>query len=143
MPYEFLEDVATADVAFIARGESIEDLFCAAADATMNVMVTDLSTIDRSLERSVNGEAEALDLLLVNWLQELIYYKDAQRLLLRAASVTIERGHKPLRLSGVLSGEPMNPQKHELNADVKAVTLHRLRVEQTPKGWEAFVILDI
>ena len=27
--------------------------------------------------------------------------------------------------------------------DVKAVTLHMFKVEQTPRGWEALIILDI
>ncbi|HOV88133.1 MAG TPA: archease, partial [Syntrophobacteraceae bacterium] len=39
MPFRYIEDIATADVAFEAWGETLEDLCVAAADATMNVMV--------------------------------------------------------------------------------------------------------
>ena len=45
MPYRYLEDIATADVAFEAWGDTLEEMFVAAADATMNVMVSDLDTI--------------------------------------------------------------------------------------------------
>jgi len=71
MPYEFIDDMAIADVAFIARGKSLEELLSAAADATMNVMVDDLASIARTVEQTIEAEAEAEDLLLVNFLQEL------------------------------------------------------------------------
>lgn len=143
MPYEFIEDQAIADVAFIARGLSLEELLRAAADATMNVMVDDLATIKRAVTKPVEAEAEAEDLLLVNFLQELIYYKDAEQLLLRPEEIAITRRDHRLAVRARCSGEKLDPAKHELKVDVKAVTLHRLKVEQTTTGWEAFVILDI
>jgi len=143
MPYRYLEDVATADVAFEAWGASLEELFTAAADATMNVMVEDLATIEKKEERSFQVEDEAVDMLLFKFLQELIFYKDAQLLLLRIQSVTIDRQNAHLSLTATSYGEQLNPEKHSLNVDVKAVTLHRFRVEQTDRGWEASVILDI
>ena len=45
MPYHYLDDVAIADIAFEAYGESKEEMFIAASDALMNVMVEDLVTI--------------------------------------------------------------------------------------------------
>ncbi len=77
MPYCYLEDIATADVAFEALGETLEEAFSAAADATMNVMVQDLETIADRERRPIRVEAEAPDMLLFELLQELIYYKDA------------------------------------------------------------------
>ena len=52
MPYSYLEDVATADVAFEASGGTLEAMFAAASDATMNVMVRDLSCIADAERRS-------------------------------------------------------------------------------------------
>ncbi len=83
MPYRYLEDIATADVAFEAWGDTLEEMFVAAADATMNVMVSDLDTIARVEYRTLQATAEELDMLLFELLQELIFYKDAERLLLR------------------------------------------------------------
>jgi SHS2 domain-containing protein len=48
-----------------------------------------------------------------------------------------------LVLEAEARGEPLDPARHRLLADVKAVTLHRLRVERTVRGWEASVVLDI
>ncbi len=143
MPYRYLEDIAVADVAFEAWGATLEEMFAASADAVMNVMVEDLATIDgrHSLEISVE-HAEA-DLLLFNFLNELIFYKDARRLLLRVATITIDRRDDLFSLRALLSGEEIDPTRHLLNVDVKAVTLHLFRVEETHRGWEATVILDI
>jgi len=43
----------------------------------------------------------------------------------------------------VLEGEAIEPQKHRLIVDVKAVTMHLFRVTKTTQGWEAVVVLDI
>ncbi|NTU48413.1 MAG: archease, partial [Syntrophobacteraceae bacterium] len=45
MPYEFLDDIATADVAFQAWGKTLEEMFVSACEATINVMVSDLASI--------------------------------------------------------------------------------------------------
>ena len=143
MPYKYLEDVAIADVAFEAWGATLEELFEAAADATVNLMVADLSTITSHEQRTIELEDESLDLLLFNFLQELIFYKDAQKLLLRVGEIQIERTNGSFKLRAEAHGEELNPAKHELGVDVKAVTLHRFQVQETPEGWQANVILDV
>jgi SHS2 domain-containing protein len=145
MPFDFIDDIATADVAFQAWGDTIEEMFVAAAEATMNVMVADLDTIDESEHKPLraDGNANAVDLLLFDLLQELIFYKDAEQLLLRVRKVQIKRDGDRLALEADAYGEVLDPEKHDLVVDVKAVTLHRFKVEKTPRGWEATVILDI
>ena len=143
MPYRYRDDIALADVAFEAWGTSVEEVFIAAADATMNVMVEDLGTIGRSLELTIELEHDQLDLLLFSFLNELIFLKDARQLLLRVKSLSINKEDEKSILKGVVYGEGIDPQKHPLSVDVKAVTLHRFSLRQTDRGWEAFVILDI
>lgn len=143
MPYKYLEEIAIADVAFEAWGSTLEELFKAAADATMNVMVADLNTITDREKRSIELEERDLDLLLFNFLQELIYYKDAQKLLLRVDNIHIEKTQTGFKLQAQAFGEELNPEKHDLRVDVKAVTLHQFQVKKTSEGWRAQVILDI
>lgn len=143
MPYQFLEDVATADIAFEAWGDTLEALFSAAADATMNVMVEDLDSIRREETRELTVENDAVDMLLFDFLQELIYYKDAEKLMLRVPKVRIEERDSLYKLQAAAEGEQLDLDRHHTRVDVKAVTLHRFRVEKTDRGWEASVILDI
>ena len=144
MSYRYLEDIATADVAFEARGKTMEDMFVAAAEASMNVMVDELNSIEAGEHRRISLRSETVDMLLFDFIQELIYYKDADQLLLRVSQIFIEPEDAGFRLQADLCGEVLDPVKHALNVDVKAVTLHRFSVEQTPtNGWKATVILDI
>jgi SHS2 domain-containing protein len=81
--------------------------------------------------------------LLLQFLQELVYYKDAERLLLRVQEVGIRREGTGFVLRARAGGEPINPDTHALGADVKGVTLYRLQVVRTANGWDATVILDV
>ena len=143
MSYEFLEDIAIADIAFRAWGEDIQELFKAAGDATINTMIDNLDSIEPKQTRTFSLENDALDLLLFNFLQEFIYYKDTEQLLLRAQQVQIELKNALYHLNAVTQGENLAPNRHHQRVDVKAVTLHRFQLEKVENGWTAIVILDI
>ncbi len=143
MPFEFLEEMATADIAFSAWGKDLEETFISAADATLNVMVEELDSIQPLERREINLQNEALDLLLFNLLQELIYYKDSEKLMLRIHRVRIQGAVGNHLLEAIGVGERLDPNRHRLRVDVKAVTLHQFSLEKTDQGWKAQVILDI
>ncbi len=143
MPYRYLEDIATADVAFEASGRDLARLFIDAADALTNVMVSDLGTIEERREIRFTVEHEELDLLLFNFLQELVFLKDAQKLLLRVSTVLIEKEDSRFTARVTASGEELDPEKHDLIVDVKAVTLYRYALRREDEGWVATVVLDI
>jgi SHS2 domain-containing protein len=141
--YRYLEEIATADVAFEARGATREETFLAAADATLNTMVEDIGTVAPRERRVFSLAADSLDLLLFELLQELVYRKDAEQLLLRIRDLRIEEAGSGYRLHAEAIGETIDSGRHPLLADVKAVTVHRLVVERTPDGWRAVVVLDV
>jgi SHS2 domain-containing protein len=99
--------------------------------------------VERREKRGIQVRAKALDLLLFNFLQEVIYYKDAEMLLLAQFRLKIEKKDKEYELTGDAYGEVLDPLRHEQLVDVKAVTLHGFQVVQSQKGWKAFAILDI
>lgn len=143
MPYRYLDDIATADVAFEATGKDLEEVFASAAEATAHVMVEEPERILRKQKVSVRLSNEEADMLLFDFLGELVYYKDARRLLLLVEEIRITKKDSGYSLDAVLSGEEFDPARHPLGADVKAVTLHRFSLEQTDNGWKATAILDI
>ncbi len=143
MAYHYLEDFAIADIAFEATGKDLEELFSSAADATMNVMIEDLDTIKGREGREIELKSGEPDMLLFDLLQEVIYYKDAEQLLLRIKDMTITERAGSYLLRAVGIGERLDPKRHEQRADVKAVTLHHFKVEKTGELWKALVILDV
>jgi SHS2 domain-containing protein len=143
MPYEYLDGIAVADVAFRASGKTLEEVFEAAVDATTGAMVENLSDVGAAVRKRVRLSDSSLDLLLYQLLQEIVFYKDAERLLLRAGSLSFgEKGGAHV-LDALLVGERIDEEKHRLIVDVKAVTLHRLSLRETGAGWEATVVLDV
>ncbi len=143
MPYHYLEEIGTADIAFEATGRDLPELFTAAADATMNVMIDNLEAIEPREPRRIELKNDAIDMLLFDFLQELIYFKDADRLLLRIREVQIDEKDDAYSLNATAAGESLDPARHQQRADVKAVTLHDFRVEKSDDGWKASVLLDI
>jgi SHS2 domain-containing protein len=143
MPYHYLEDIGTADIAFEASGRDLAELFSDAADATMNVMIDNLNAIEPRETRHIELSSNEIDMLLFDFLQELIYFKDAQRLLLRVRDARIEQRDGNYFLKAETAGESLDAARHHQRADVKAVTLHGFSVEKEDDGWKARVLLDI
>jgi len=143
MPYKFLEEIGIADIAFEAVGRDLPELFRDAADATMNVMIDNLDAIEPRETRNIELSNEKIDMLLFDFLQELIYFKDAERLLLRTREVRIDERDQKWFLKAEAAGEPLDAARHHQRADVKAVTLHDFSVEKEDGGWKARVLLDI
>lgn len=106
-------------------------------------MVEDLTTIRDRVRIPLQLENDALDLLLFDFLNEFVYLKDAKGLLMRVDAIQIGRQDSRFTLGGELYGEKLDPHRHPLRGDVKAVTLHRFDLRQTDDGWEATVVLDI
>ena len=141
--YKYLEEIGTADIAFEAIGRDLPELFRAAADATMNVMIDNLDAIKSRETRNIELSNDTIDMLLFDFLQELIFLKDAERLLLRVHNVQLEEKEEKYFLQAQAAGEPLDATRHRQRADVKAVTLHDFSVEKEDRGWRAKVLLDI
>jgi len=143
LPYEYLEDVATADIAFRAWAPDLAGTFTAAADATANVMIDDLATIRPTIRWPLHLENDSLEMLLFDFLNEIVYLKDAERLVVRIPEVEITPGPAGHVLVATAVGETLDPARHATRVDVKAVTLYRFELRQLDSGWEATVILDV
>src|SRR5437667_160833 len=143
MPYDYLEEVGTADIAFEATGRDLPELFNDAADATMNVMIENLKAIEPLETRRIELSNDKIDMLLFDFLQELIYFKDAERLLLRVRDARIDEKAEKYFLKTEAAGEILDPARHRQRAYVKAATLPGFSVEGENGGWKARVLLDI
>jgi SHS2 domain-containing protein len=144
MPFAYRGDIAHSDVAFDAWGKTLEELFRGAADATLQVMIEDPSAL-RPIERiEVALTLESEEMLLFDFLNELIFYKDARRLLLRPEHLSFQCVAEGVcSLKATLLGEVIDPSRHRLDTDVKAVTMLRFKVVRVADGWHATVVLDV
>jgi len=144
--YEFREDIVPADAAVEVWGESLEDLFATSARALCGLM-SDPASLAANVSREVEVAADALDLLLVDFLTELLVCKDRDCALFPVAEVRIERdpGGEAgrWRLEAMLQGGIVDPETTRRGIDVKAVTLHGLAVERDGEGWHGRFVVDL
>ena len=143
MGYRFLEDLSIADVVFETTGKNLNELFGYASDALVNTLIKNVKDIRPKISKSFEVNEKSLDLLLIAYLNKLIFYKDAEQLIFREAIVRVERSSGGWKAICEMRGEKLDPKRHEMSVDVKAATMHMLKLEKDKTGWAARVVLDI
>jgi SHS2 domain-containing protein len=140
--FRFLDDIALADIAFEAEGDSAEELFRGATAALCEALA-DPATVGTSWERSVERADPDLSALLFDWLSEIVYWKDAAGVVFHESPLTLAREKASWMLRTHLVGAPVDRQTQELRNDVKGVTKHLYEVKQDGNRWKARVVLDV
>lgn len=128
-----------ADIGVRGRGDSLETAFEQAALAVTGVVVDTHSVVP---ERPVAVECEAPDheLLLVDWLNALIFEMATRKMLFSRFEVHISGE----RLEGRLWGEAIQLERHRPAVEVKGATYTELRVGQESDGrWFAQCVVDV
>lgn len=138
---QFHEDIAIADTAFSVKGHDLNKLFENAAIALTSTM-SDITKIKSKEQDSFELENSELDMLLFDFLQELLFLKDTKGRLYSKYKIQISEGNT-FKLSATLSGEQIDPEKHKISIDIKAVTMHMFEVHKTQDGYEARVVVDV
>jgi len=129
----------TADIGLRIRAESLDELFAEAGRALFSVIVANFDAVEPVQELALRIEGSRRDDLLFDWLAELLYTFDTRRLLLSDFRVRVNENG----MDATARGEPFDPDRHELDMEVKAITYHGLKVEQDGDGWLAEVIVDL
>lgn len=143
MAFRILEDVALADVALEIRASTLEELFSESARAVQSVQF-DLETIEGSIVKELKlANYSDLKELLYSFLCEVIFYKDAESLAIRDFQVEIQEVNGSFNLVAKLYGERIDPAKHTLLADIKAITRHLFELKKEDTEWKAVVVVDV
>lgn len=138
--FEFL-DFATADIAFKAYGKTLGEAFGNAALAMFDVMF-DTSKIEFRKEKKVEMEGEDLKSLLFDFLSELLYLFDVEKLVFSDFKVDIEKEGNKYKLKAICRGEELR-EGMEAKTEVKAVTYHRMEIKREESLWVIQVVLDV
>ncbi|MGH7597121.1 MAG: archease [bacterium] len=129
----------TADVGYRLWAPSLSELFAVAGRALFDA-ITELDSIQPQFEQKIEAEAGDVEALLVAWLSEL-NYRCITELELYGEFVIEEIS--PTAMRATVKGEKIDPARHVIQTEIKAVTYHELYVRQTENGWEAQVIFDV
>lgn len=145
MPYRYLEGLTVADLAFEVTAPTFEELLIDSARAVTHAMVKNMEVLQPKIERTATITAADEEMLLFNWLDEIIYWKDTEGLLFKEFDVHVaETRDGQFTLQARMRGEELDMKRMELVIDVKAPTMHRFEVYQDEEGtWHAIFIVDI
>ena len=135
--FEIIDHVA--DVGIVAYGTDVEELFSNAALALFS-LITEPESIEEKLHLDLEVSSEGRDRLLVEWLNELIYLFDAERILVNRFDIK-RLTHNELKAT--CYGEGFDSMKHKIKIGVKAATYHMLKLDKNGDGCKAQIILDI
>lgn len=126
----------TADVGIRAFGKTLDELFANAA-AAMFSLITDLETVRPVGEYEVRVNAKDVKSLMVDFLSELLFLHETEKLLLCEFDANVTDRAVDARVRG----ERIDRDRHPLHLAVKAVTYHGMVVD--PQQGVAQVIFDI
>lgn len=128
-----------ADIGVRGRGATKEEAFRQAALA-LTAVVTDPAGLGREREARFEMEAPDDEILLMDWLNALIYEMAANGLVFGDFDVRIE-GH---RLLARARGETVDVKRHEPAVEVKGATFTALSVARGEDGdWVAGCVVDV
>lgn len=128
-----------ADIGVRGIGRTPAEAFEQAAMAMVAAMV-DLDRIVPVERVDVVCQGPDLELLLVDWLNAVLYQMSARRMVFGRFEVRIDA----VGLSAWAWGERLDPARHEPCVEVKAATYLALRVGAGPDGaWTAQCVVDV
>ena len=128
-----------ADIGVRGIGHSLEQAFEQAALA-LTAIVTDPDSVRAAKTITVECREQDRELLLVDWLNAIIYTMVTDNMLFNRFKVSIA-GDK---LTATLAGEPIDRTRHDLAVEPKGATFTELKVVRRDDGsWLAQCVIDV
>jgi SHS2 domain-containing protein len=143
MDYELIENITHADVAVRVKGSSYDEIFVKGANALMREMVENPGDIERVVVKEGAISGENPELIYFEFLNEILFFKDAEGILLLPESVELKETAEGFTCSFRLSGEKIIRGKHLFRVDVKAVTMHGLKIYVDNGVYTAESVFDV
>lgn len=128
----------TADAGVRVEANSLEELFSDSAKG-MFFLMTEKKKVGDEIEMEVNVESHELDFLLFQWLSELLYISDTEKIIFGRFEILDLRENK---IRARCAGEKLSPGL-TVKRLIKAVTLHNLHIVRHNNKWKAEIIFDL
>lgn len=135
--YELIDH--TADVRIKVSGCNMKELLTNFSLAMMDI-ICDLKTIEPKEEYNVRCDGGCSEELIVNWLSELLYLHEVNRMLFCEFKIKVNDGNN---VTGICRGEKIDESRHDLLTDIKAVTYSGLEVKEEDGMLSCMVTFDI
>ena len=129
----------TADVAIAAYGADLKKAFASAALGMFSIM-TSIKKIDETVVRDVEVTADEMKVLLVSWLNELLFICEVDKILFKRFEVSELTDTK---IIAKCCGDKIDTKRHRIKTEIKAATFHMTQIEKQRDGIRIQVLFDI
>jgi SHS2 domain-containing protein len=136
-PFEVIDH--TADIGIVVYGTDIKQVFANAALGLFNLMA-DLDNLKQDIKSEIELSAEDVEVLLVEWLNELIYISEVEHTIFKRFEIS-ELSNT--RLKATCFGEKIKAGHHRLKREIKAATYHMLRLNKEDGSYKVQIIFDV
>ncbi|MFP4116746.1 MAG: archease [Candidatus Aenigmatarchaeota archaeon] len=140
--FEIIEDEATADIAYRAYGETLEEMYESAALGLFDI-ITDIEDVNTLQTDLITVSAEDREALLLDFLNELLYRWDVDKVLFSKFSCDLQTKDGSLELSANCEGEKFDAERHENRVEVKAVTYFGMEIQEEEGVWTGKITIDV
>ncbi len=127
----------TADAGIRVEADSLEGLFSDSAKG-MFFLMTERKNINLELERDIYIESHDMDFLLFQWLSELLYISETEKIIFGRFDI-LEIKENSIKAKCFGEKLPMSSVKRL----IKAVTLHNLHISRHNNKWKVEIIFDL
>jgi SHS2 domain-containing protein len=124
-----------SDVGIVAYGKDRKEIFENAAYGMFSLMA-DLDRVESKKVFPIKVEGDEPESLLVNWLNELIFFEDGKKILLKDFKI---KKLTDVRLEAETSGEKIDMDRHFIYRPIKAATYNQLQISKN----QAKIIFDV
>lgn len=129
----------SSDLLIKVFGGTQAELFANSAFALFD-LITDIGKVEERERMLLEVEGVNRDDLMVNWMRELLYLYQGSGYLLREFQVQEARDNY---VRGEVCGEKFDPDRHEIQRDIRAVAYHQSRMDKTGDQWTAQVNFEL
>ncbi len=128
MEYEILSHVSETGIR--AYGTSLNNAFANAARAMFSI-ITKVEKVETKQKKEIKLISSSPKELLVDFLNELLFYYETESMLFSDFKVRIESS----TLVAEAKGEKYRPEKHPIKTQIKATTYYNLKVNSNEDNW--------
>ncbi len=129
----------TADLGLEIFGKDRNDLFRNSVLAISDIII-DRGSVRDIESRAFDAEGNNIEELLINFLREILYLYNGERWLIKKCKIF---DMNDLKLRASLKGEALDPGRHSIKMEIKAVTYHGVEIQKLSNGWSGRFICDV
>lgn len=141
MKWKIIDNHNIADIIVEVYGKNEEELFANILGVFTDI-ITKINKVKEEKEIAIKITGKNLQDLVLNFINQLIYLKDTTFMIFKKGKFKLTFTEKGLSLYSLLSGQKISKDL-PIKTDIKAIALHKFRVQKVRNNYKISLVFDI